>query len=150
MKIKIWFLLLATVPLALSPVFRLIDNHLKVMHAEAHGGLGLAAFGFGISNLFHYAFIVLVCIFGSFLFFRLQNGTIVLSPIKLFPQWDGATNNIIRVLGYIQIYISCYSIKQAMPVSYRVWMGPYELLGGIFGLIGAILYVLVFCSVEPK
>ena len=150
MKIKIWFFLLATVPLVLSPVFRLIDNHLKVMHAEAHGGLGLAAFGFGISNLFHYAFIVLVYILGSLLFFRLQDGTIALSPIKFFPQRDGVANNIIRVLGYIQIYFSCYSIKKAMPVSYRMWMGPYELLWGIFGLIGAILYVLVFCSVEPK
>ena len=146
-------MLLATVPLVLSPVFRLIYNHIytHIRAIDADGGLG-----FGLSNTFHYAFIVLVCIFGAFLFFRLQNGTIVLNPIKFFPQWDGAANNIIRVLGCIEIFFSvciirgtclAFSLSSAI---YRMQLWPYELLWGIFGLIGAILYVLVFCSVEPK
>ena len=146
MKMKLMYLGLAVIPLLLSPIFQLIHNHIQL--TKHNGGVGLGGIGVGLITLFNYAFILLVCILGVILFFRLQNRIVVLNPLKLIIQWDGVAKNIIRVLGYAQIYISWYSISKAMPVPYREWIGPYALMCGIFGLIGAITYMLVFCSTE--
>ena len=146
MKGKIWYLLLATIPLVLSPVCQIIYRRLQVITHE--GELGMGGLGIGIIISFNCAVICIVGCLGIILYSWLQNRTVILNPLKIIIQWDGFAKNIIRVLGYAQIYLSVYIIKGSIPNPYKLWYHPYGVLCGVFGVIGAILYVLVFCSAE--
>jgi len=146
-KAKICYLLLATIPLLLSPICQLIHNYFQITTHE--GSLGMGGIGIALISLFNYMFIGVVCGFGVWLFCWLHNREVTFNPLKLLVQWDGIAKNVIRVLGYTQIFFSIMKIQSSLPESYTKWYWPYALMCGIFGLVGAILYMLVFCSAKP-
>ena len=143
---KFFYLALAIGPLLLSPIFRLIDS--QIWFNAMCGNVGFGGIGMGLVRLYSIIFIIVMCGLGALLYSRMESGVVMLNPLKLIIQFDGVAKNIIRILGYIQIFFSYQLIINSLPVWYRIWRGPFQLLSGIFGIIGAMLFILVFCSVE--
>jgi len=147
MKIRIFYLTLAVVPLLLSPIFQIIHHRFRVIALGNNPGLG--SIGHGMMIMYSAIFIGLLFGLGAILYLRMQDGVIILNPLKLIIQFDGVAKNIIRLLGYLQIFFSFITIMISLPDQHRTTIYPFELLSGIFGIIGAILFILVFCSVMP-